>query len=243
MIRKKVKDLIRNSSFHGLSNAFRTENKFLKYMWLILFLISSCAVFIIIIDNINKYFDYEVVTKIDKVEESKADFPALTFYNINDPAGNFSLQDIMIDCFFNNLVCNESDFDTLTDKQGYRSYRLKLKETAFPGKIFGLDVILHVKKRPNVFPRRTNGFEMVIHNRSINPNYYWGFSNDAINISPGLATILMVSRVFYYKLGKPYNKCIKENTFDDSLETDFLEFMIKKTVFIHINKNIALIIA
>lgn len=233
----KAKNLIISSSIHGLSNSLRSDTKYSKFFWLILFLASSSIAIKTVIENVQQFLDYEVITKIDIVDEFKSRFPAVTFYNLNAPTANFSLNDIMIDCYFNNEICNETDFDKVVDKFGFISYRLKPKEVYFAGKLYGLDVILFNKKSLNKNERRTNGFEIVVHNYSFDPGYYSGYSNDAMNISPGLATNLIVNRVFSYKLSKPYNNCFKENETDDLYQSDLLKYILNSQKYSYRQKE------
>ena len=80
-IKKKSIELILVSTSHGLPNAFRTENKFLKFMWLILFLICISTGCYTVFSSINDYLQYEVVNKIDINYEMPAHFPSLTIIN------------------------------------------------------------------------------------------------------------------------------------------------------------------
>lgn len=62
-----------------------------------------------VIDNIVEYLNYEVVTKIEVVRESSSDFPTVSFYNLRHNQ-NFSLEDILIKCNFNDNECSANDF-------------------------------------------------------------------------------------------------------------------------------------
>ncbi len=50
----------------------------------------------IVFDTINKYLDYEILTKIDVISEIPADFPAITIINLRNRKSNISLNNIII---------------------------------------------------------------------------------------------------------------------------------------------------
>jgi hypothetical protein len=89
----------------GLPNIIRNENKCLKFMWLILFILGSSGGIYTVIKVINDYLDYEVVTSIKVFNEIPAKFPAVTFYFLRNNQANISLNEILFRCYFNSLEC------------------------------------------------------------------------------------------------------------------------------------------
>ncbi len=67
----------------------------------------------------------------------------MTFFNLRNPKSKTSLNDIIIECNFNDDVCNGSDFDMIVDKQGFISYRFNTKKAFTAGKINGLKLLLY----------------------------------------------------------------------------------------------------
>jgi len=58
---------------------FTYENKFVKFLWLIVLLASLSLTALIMIDNVSIFFKYEVVSQIGVVYETPTEFPAVTF--------------------------------------------------------------------------------------------------------------------------------------------------------------------
>ena len=100
-IKEKSKELVLRSTSHGLPHAFRTNRLFFKIMWIILFLTSTLFGFYTVIQTIDTYLSYEIVTKIDVITEIPTDFPAVTIINLRNRKSNKSLNEILIYCTFN----------------------------------------------------------------------------------------------------------------------------------------------
>ena len=79
IIRAKSEEILLSSTILGLPNIFRTKNLFLKMMWLVSFLASTSVGIYTVVKTLNNFFSYEVVTKIDVINEIPASFPSLTF--------------------------------------------------------------------------------------------------------------------------------------------------------------------
>jgi hypothetical protein len=78
-LKNKAIELVLSSTSHGLPNIFRTERTSLKIMWFILFVAALSVGIYTVFNGIIGYLNYEVVTKIDVIDESKSEFPAVTF--------------------------------------------------------------------------------------------------------------------------------------------------------------------
>ncbi len=68
-IKKKSIELLAASTSHGLPNVFRSKRIFMKVFWLGLFIISTFCGVCTVIETVNNYLKYEVVTKIDVITE------------------------------------------------------------------------------------------------------------------------------------------------------------------------------
>ena len=80
--KKKSRELILLSTSHGLSNVFRSKRISMKVMWFFLFTASSSFGVSMVIRSIFQYLQFEVVTKIDIINESPTEFPTITFFNL-----------------------------------------------------------------------------------------------------------------------------------------------------------------
>ena len=232
-IKEKSIEIGLSSTFIGLPNIIRNENKCLKLMWLILFLFGSSGGIYTVIKVINDYLDYEVVTSIKVYNEIPAKFPAVTFFLLRNNTANLSLDKILVTCFFNDISCNSSDFETIQDKFGYISYKFKSRQSFFDGSFYGLVVALNLTNIPFIryfYDYVTeNGLKLMIHNDSIDPGYYTGSSKRGISIAPGFKNEISIKKKFSNKLGEPYNECIKDLKSIDSYDSDLFRYMIQST--------------
>ena len=67
-----------DSSVHAFSNVFRTKNKFLKLIWLVLFLISCAVCAFLCVVAVEDYLAFEVATTIRVNKKIPLSFPAVT---------------------------------------------------------------------------------------------------------------------------------------------------------------------
>jgi hypothetical protein len=229
-IKEKSIEIGLSSTFIGLPNIIRNENKCLKIMWLILFLFGSSGGIYTVIKAINDYLDYEVVTSIKVFNEIPAKFPAVTFYLLRNNKANTSLNEILFQCYFNSLKCNSSDFDTIQDKFGYISYKFKSKQSFIDGSFYGLVVYLNLTNIP--FYNNTyslDGLKLMIHNDSIDPGYYAGALKKGLYLATGQWNDIVVKKIFTNKLGEPYNDCIKDVKSIHSYDSDLFRYIIQST--------------
>ena len=70
-------------TFHCYPKVFLYENKLVKCVWLVLFILLVGFTGYLLINILNDYFDYEVVSKIQVVNEVPTVFPAVTVCNTN----------------------------------------------------------------------------------------------------------------------------------------------------------------
>jgi hypothetical protein len=74
-----------------------------------------------------------------------------------------------------------------------------------------------------------NGLRLIIHNESIDPGYYGGLAKNGMYIPTGQANDIAVKKTFTYKLGPPYNYCLKDVKSINSYDSDIYRYMIKST--------------
>ena len=77
-IKEKVYELSINSTSHGIPQALRNPHASLKILWSVCFLVSAVLCALIVIDSINEYFAYDVVTKIRINDKKTLEFPTVT---------------------------------------------------------------------------------------------------------------------------------------------------------------------
>lgn len=249
-MRNNVRNLVINSTIHGLPNLFKTERPLFKFMWLIFFLISASFGLFMVITNVFDYLEFEVVTKYQIINESPMIFPTITFYNLNKLQTNYSLDDIFIFCSFNDEDCYPKDFEIKEDsyKTVYQfntgrnssHYSVGLKRQSMAGSINGLKIALFAGLPRESTENRyyqSNGFHVTIHNSSVDPEYVEGFSHSGIKIPVGFRTYLIADRVFINKLEYPYNECLKDLSKIDSFDSNVFRFMINSTQYSYRQKD------
>lgn len=228
-IKSKSKELVSVSTSHGLPNIFRSQHSAIKLMWLCLFIASISMGFYLVSKSIIEYLNFEAVTKIDVINETPTQFPAITIYNLKDGKSNISLSSIMYGCLYSGGLCSaDDDFDLITDKFGYVSYRFKKKQSYLAGQSSGLQLIIvnNIQFKTSSF---YDGLGIIVHNHSIDPRLNAGLSNEGIFISPRFATNLVIDRVFTSKLSKPYSDCVDETHSASSTDSDLFKYIIDST--------------
>jgi hypothetical protein len=231
-IAKKSVELALGSSFIGLPNIFRTDKLFLRIMWILLFSISLGATCFTIIKAINNYFEYEIVTNFYIFNQNIAEFPAITFFILKNSKFNIPLKEILVNCKFNTLSCDLNDFTKIQDKNDYISYRFSNKTSFASGFHYGLRVTINLTKIPfdkKCITSEMDGMRLIIHNISNDPGYYGGLPLTGFNIAPGFINEILVSKIFIYKLGQPYNNCIKNVKSIDSYDSDLFRYILQST--------------
>jgi hypothetical protein len=218
------------STSHGIPNIIKTDRKCLKIMWLVLFLLSSSAGIYLVIESFNNYFSFDVVTSIKVFKEMPTEFPTVTFYILRNNRANISLSNLVASCYFNKFSCNiPKDISINEDKFGFISYTFKSQPTYLGGSSNSLIMGVNLS---NISFDKTNpldGLRVIIHNKTDDPNYYIGSSENGFNVAPGFYYQISVNRIFSYKLGLPYNNCLKDVKSIDSFDSDLYRYMIKST--------------
>jgi hypothetical protein len=192
------------------------------------------------IQSIMSYLEYAVSTISRTYFETPTDFPKVTFCNVNYYQTKYAyymtsdltlnstdeekksighyLEDILIECWFNNVECNASDFvwsfdeaygncytfNTGHDSQGNK---IDLKKTSIVGPDFGLGLTFYV----NVYEEfLLDGSTSLLGGvlRIGNSSYSTFYANTiGILLTPGLQTNIVVEREFKSILPQPYSNC------------------------------------
>ena len=77
-LRKRIIEMLKNSSANGLPNMMRTSNVYLKAMWLTCFTLSTCVCSYYVLDGILDYLKYSTVTTVKMIQEHQAQFPTVS---------------------------------------------------------------------------------------------------------------------------------------------------------------------
>jgi len=81
-----------SSTSHGIPNIFRTNNIFIKLMWLLFLIFSSSMCTFMVVRSILDYLNFDVVTKVRVFSEVPSEFPAITICKINPFSDNESVE-------------------------------------------------------------------------------------------------------------------------------------------------------
>jgi len=217
------------STSHGIPNIIKSDRKCLKIMWLIFFLLSSSAGIYLVIQSFINYFSFDVVTSIKVIKEIPTEFPTITFFILRNNRVNISWSNLIVSCAFNKFPCPKDVGSINKDKFGFISYAFKSQPTYLGGSRNSLIMGFNLA---NISFDKTNpmdGLRVIIHNKSFDPNYYDGFSENGFNVAPGFNYEISVNRIFTYKLGLPYNNCLKDVKSIDSFDSDLYRYMIHST--------------
>jgi len=220
----KLRDILIASTSHGLPSVFRTERIGLKVMWFVLFLIGISIGLYTVRDAINSYLDFDVVTKIQSVNQISAEFPDVTFIILRNQKLMIKAEEIkstFLKCKFNSLALNFNDFKIFQDKFGYVSYKFGSQKSYTPGK--DIDT--------NCYDCDLDGLRIVIHDKYADPGYYGGETKSGFTLAPGQFNEVIIKKTVSKRLGYPYNNCIKINDINsEKLENDQIyNYILKYT--------------
>jgi hypothetical protein len=87
-----TKETMEGSSIHALPNIVRNKYYTIKAVWFVCFIISTAGCCYLIIQSVNDYLSFDVVTKIQVNEKDKITFPMIKVCPITPFTSNYSLQ-------------------------------------------------------------------------------------------------------------------------------------------------------
>jgi hypothetical protein len=231
IIEKSI-EIALGSSSHGIPNILRTDKTCLKLMWLLLLLFGISTGIYTVINSINNYFSYDVVTSINVINEIPTEFPAVTFYIRRNNKVKIPLKKLIEFCSFNSFPCNnilENYFTINQDKFDFVSYTFKNQSTFLGGTNFALSI--HLNLENITFDNKSifDGIRLVIHNSTYDPNYYEGSLPNGFNLETSFQYDISIKKIFSHKLGQPYNNCLKNVKSIDSFDSDLYRYILKST--------------
>ncbi len=229
----KAKEMLKNSSAHGLSNLVSDKSAIVKFIWLISILASISGCFFFITRSISQYFQFDVITNIQIQNKGFLKYPAVTFCAYKYPYTN--KQDVYIknikSCNFEKEKCNMSYFKELeilmrgvkqvcVQFNGYDPDReiLEVKKLSWLG---ALSIEFEIDSKIEFwFTVETN--------RLIPPN-----EKVLYEIKQGSIHSKSIEITDQKRLGYPYNECIEDH---EEFDSDYFRKTISFNNFYHRDK-------
>jgi hypothetical protein len=215
-IKIKIRELLEESTSHGIPKICKTKNLLILIIWSICTVFSICLCSFFVIDTVFDYLNYKTIANIEIVNEQEAQFPALSICAL--PSFNLSLNQTIIFSRFDNIVeTNLSQYyEVFYDVNMGKCFRYNSGKNIFNqsypihnstinGYKYGLKLNMKIQ-----IPDEYDYAEIYvfIHNQSSPPfdtNNGRGFW-----MAPGSYNYFEIDRVFYQKLDFPYSDCLKD---------------------------------
>ena len=241
-IQSILKEVLYNSLAQSIIKIISTPNLVLKVFLTICVSSLGCYASFLVINSLMDYLNYGVFTTSRTIYETPTLFPKVEFCNVNWITTQFAwnltkmgiehgyglsneekkklghdLDDILIECKYNNQDCSSSDFlwsfdeylgNCYTFNSGFDSNgsHIELKKSTMTGPTFGLRLKVYVNIYEKLLDYEyTKGLGLLI--RIGNSSYLTYYFDSGIFISPGFNTYLSVDREFKSILPKPYSSC------------------------------------
>lgn len=213
IIKQRIWHILSNSSVNGLPNLVKASNIFLKIMWSISLIISTCVGSYYTIDSIIDFFKYNSVTIIDVIHEQQSQFPTISFCPY--PEFNGSIDQMIISANFERIpITNFSQFEEFEDHSYGKCFRynsgfsthgekFSLLNSSKSGFSFSLRFNIHMEVPDNY---DFGEFLVNIHNYSSPP---YDIQDGGYWVRPGSWNYFEVERIFTTQLEEPYNNCLK----------------------------------
>jgi len=87
-----LKELLADSTVHGIPRLVRSKSFLSKLVWLAFFIISCCYCVYLIFETIFDFFEYNTIISFDNYPEVPSLFPAITICNLNPFQSESSLE-------------------------------------------------------------------------------------------------------------------------------------------------------
>lgn len=240
-ISSKLKNILlsccKKSTANGIPNIANSKKIFNKIFWLFYLCVFAILTAWYIVDSVNTYLRYEVVTKIERIYEQPIQFPTVSFCPVTGQKifKNYSIfKDRLKDCSFNSdtgcMMSPERYFESFihdyyglcfrfNSGKNLNNNSIEFLNSTMGGKYdsFRLKIVCDL------------GLTIWIHN-PFSPPKIEDFNNHdgtIIMVSPGFETHLIIDRVVDLSLAKPYNPCYK-NVSDFELIRTIIDYFKTK---------------
>ena len=214
-IKKNLNEILVNSTSHGIPNIIRANSLFLKIMWSLFFILSTCTCFFYIAKIITEFLKFNTVTTISFINERQSLFPTVSFCSW--PVFNESIDKIVLSVTFEKVKLENYGeiFEPFNDSTYGQCFRFN------SGKNMNGKKVVQLKSTKGGFTNRLNiqfylntpsthdysELLVNIHNESLLP---YSMSNEGYWLKPGSLNNFQIERVFTERLDEPYSDCIKD---------------------------------
>lgn len=204
-------DMIKSSTVHGLPRIWQSKNRAICFVWTICSIMCYGFFSYFTIMYIISYFKYEVYTTINLISETPTLFPTITICNYNSKTNLYKLNETILKSRFGGADIDLTNFETIYNAQLGQCFRFnsfndssEAKRVHFSGKYEGLELELFSGLKDTKPTLSAGyGFRIFIHNKSDNLDKI----NKGVDVSPGFQTSIVLDRIFYQKLSRPYDDC------------------------------------
>jgi len=205
---------------HGFSTVLNTSNPFIKGLWAFFFLVLFSSLIQNILENINDYFQYTVITKIEYVNENPMTLPAFNVCLVSSKAnfGNFTLNQALYNCNIGGTMCDAKDFFSfeirsnnatitcyvLNGGRNSTGHSSEIKRTKITEQLSGFFLQLYLPKY--------HFFYYYINDAYVKPT-----TSDNIKfILPGTSNVVILEKTVETKLEYPFNNCWERANLPDT---------------------------
>jgi len=261
-IKATFKDRLYNSLAQAIIKVFLTPYVVVKIFLILFVLGSSGLASYLVIQSIMTYFTYGVSTTSRIINETPTLFPKITFCNVNKFQTQFAfnlthnldfdgenlsndvkkklghnLNDILLECTFNQNKCSQTDFtwsfdplygNCYTFNSGFDSNgnKIDLNESLLSDPYYGLELTLYVNVYEKLLDTITYAAGVVV--RIGNSSYLTDFGTAGVFITSGFNTFISVNREFKSILPKPYSNCdIDLNSASNEQNSDLYNLIVQ----------------
>lgn len=215
-------DLLDSSSLPGIPILLKCKKLISKFVWFLgLILLLSLSVKYII-DTLQTYYNYELVTNIFTYNERSSPFPAISFCFKYDNSKNIPhVDDVVISCFFELNPCYSRDFEVFQDVNSVICYRFnsfneksKRRNAHLTSMQNSFKIAFDLKAFVNFLNATYSKINVQVDNASTKFRYTRPYYQVTGNfLSEGVNSI-QIEREYIQRLEEPYNHCVKQETTD-----------------------------
>ncbi|XP_069113934.1 FMRFamide-activated amiloride-sensitive sodium channel-like [Argopecten irradians] len=147
-----------------------------------------------------------------------------------------SIDDMLLHCSFNSMICNSSLFTPITNTRYGNCYTLKTDDlvTTVPGPPYGLSMILDLETYEYVSPSSSgNGMKLVIHE----PGSYPFVEEHGVNVGPG-RTSIGLNRIEIQRLTPPHGNCEYHNDYVDRYGIEYSKMACEQLCQVTLTEDI-----
>ena len=129
LIYKAVKEILANSTSHGIPNIVRSDSLITKLVWLVFLLASTGLCAYLVVQSILNYASFDVNAKLRVVDEREAQFPTITICNEQKLTTSYALKFLNEIATENNLTLHQAfakSFSMLQNKNYTDEFKKRL---------------------------------------------------------------------------------------------------------------------